>query len=304
VFETLLRLETAVAGLSNRLTNPRSLKLRHLEGMGFMLQVHRLAMAFCVGTALWFGAPIASAQGLIFNLPEDGTAVEYEGTLTQATSADDPDPLTWTCELSIKSVGREEAEFEGKVQPCRWIEIKTLTGKAGAAGIDPGPVGARIYKVLVPESKVIAEPVDAENIPNDMLPIVRGFRRLGEEAVKEITTPALRVYPTISLLTNYSNPDVIATNEVPETLMGSQITAKRMKGQLVMERAESKSTNAGEFWVSTDVPFGLARWVVSVTREEKESTAPRSQFHVVNVVSVDMKLKRIRENVESELVTN
>ncbi len=270
-----------------------------------MLPLNRLVIALCVVAVSWFGAPIANAQGLIFNLPADGTAVEYEGTLTQATSADDPDPLTWTCELSIKSVGQEEAEFEGKVQPCRWIEIKTLTGKAGAAGIDPGPVGARIYKVLVPESKVIAESVDAENIPNDMLPIVRGFRRLGEEAVKEITTPALRIYPTISLLTNYVSPEVIATNDVPEIILqGQQITAKRMKGQLVMERAESKSTNNGEFWVSTDVPFGLARWIVSVTREEKESTAPRSEFHVVNVVSVDMKLKRIRENVESELVTN
>ena len=76
-----------------------------------------------------------------------------------------------------------------------------------------------------------------------------------------------------------------------------------MKGKLVMERAESKSTNEAEFWVSSDVPFGLARWIVSVTREEKESTAPRSEFHVVNVVSVDMKLTRLRDNVDSELVT-
>ena len=269
-----------------------------------MLQLNRLAIALSVAAILWTGAPRATAQGLIFHLPEDGKGVEYEGTLTQATGPDDQAPLTWTCELSIKSVGREEAEFEGKIQPCRWIEIKTLTGTAGAAGIDPGPVGARIYKVLVPESKIIAEPVDADDIPNDMLPIVRGFRRLGEEAVKEIKTPTLRVYPTISLLTNYVSPEVIATNDVPEVILqGQQITAKRMKGKLVMERAESKSTNEGEFWVSTDVPFGLARWIVSVTREEKESTAPRTEFHVVNVVSVDMKLKRIRDNVESELVT-
>ena len=45
-----------------------------------------------------------SAQGLIFHLPEDGSMVEYEGTLTQATSVDDEAPLTWTCELTIKSV--------------------------------------------------------------------------------------------------------------------------------------------------------------------------------------------------------
>ena len=270
-----------------------------------MLQLNRLTAAMSVVATCFFFAPYADAQGLIFNLPEDGSAVEYEGTLTQATGPDDQAPLSWTCELSIKSVGREEAEYEGTVQPCRWIEIKTLTGKAGAAGIDPGPVGARIYKVLVPESKIIAETVDKDNIPNDMLPIVRGFRRLGEEAVKEIKTPALRVYPTISLLTNYVSPEIVATNAQPDTILqGMEIEAKQIKGKLVMERAESKSTNEGEYWVSDTVPFGLARWVVSVTREEKESTAPRADFHVVNVVSVDMKLKRIRANAESELVTN
>ena len=269
-----------------------------------MLQLNRLAIAVTVVAMSCGFTSSAKAQGLIFNLPEDGTAVEYEGTLTQATGPDDQEPLSWTCELSIKSVGSEDAEYNGLVQPCRWIEIKTLTGKAGAAGIDPGPVGARIYKVLVPESKIMDDSVDADNVPNDMLPIVRGFRRLGEEAVKEIKTPALRIYPTISLLTNYDNPEVIATNSQPEvTLQGPPITAKQLKGKMVMERAESRSTNEGEYWVSKDVPFGLARWVVSVTREEKESTAPRADFRVVNIVSVDMKLKRQRSDVESELVT-
>lgn len=269
-----------------------------------MRWINQLAMgAVFVGVCV-LNAATATAQGLIFFLPEDGTAVEYEGTLTQSTGEQDTAPLTWTTELSIKSVGKEQAEFEGQVQDCRWIEIKVVTGKSGAAGIDPGPVGARIYKVLVPESKVNAEPVDGDAIPNQMLPIVKGYRRLGEEAIKEIRTPALRVYPTITLLTNYENPEVVATADVPEVLApGLSVTAKRMKGQLVMERPESRSTNTGEYWVTPDVPFGLARWVVSVTREEKESTAPRSDFRPVVTVQVDMKVKRIRQDAESELVT-
>lgn len=255
------------------------------------------------GTCLLTSAA-ASAQGLIFYLPEDGVAVEYEGTLTQSTGAQDPAPLTWTTELSIKSVGREQAEYDGIMQPCRWIEIKVTTGKSGAAGIDPGPVGGRIYKVLVPESKIVPDPVDADGIPNQMLPIVRGFRRLGEEAIKEIRAPALRVYPTITLLTNYEDVEVIATSDIPEVLApGFSVSAKRLKGKFVMERPESRSTNVGEFWVTPEVPFGLARWIVAVTREEKESTAPRSDFRPVSTVQVDMKLKRIRQNAESELVT-
>ena len=269
-----------------------------------MARLNLLAIAFFVSMTLVFSGGPVSAQGLIFNLPEDGKAVEYEGTLTQSTGPDDQAPLQWTCELSIKSVGKEEAEFEGKVQPCRWLEIKTLTGKAGAAGIDPGPVGARIYKVLVPESKIIAEAKDADGIANEMLPIVKGFRRLGEEAVTPITTPALRYYPTISLLTSYAEPEVVASADQPETLVqGETFSAARMKGKLVMESQKTRSTNEGEYWVSENIPFGLARWIVTVTTDAKDSAAPVSEFKPVTIKKVDMKLRRIRDNVESELVT-
>jgi hypothetical protein len=247
----------------------------------------------------------ANAQGLLFNMPEDGMAAEYEGKLTQAKNAGDTDPLTWTRELTIKSVGSEDAEYNGVVQPCRWIEIKITTGVAGAAGIDPGPVGARLYKVLVPESKVIPNTKDSDSIPNHMIPIVKGYRRLGEEAYREITASALRIYPTISLLTNYDEPETLAAAEVPDVLaQGVSVSARHMKGQMIMERADSRSTNIGEYWVSPEVPFGLARWIVTVTRESKETTAPREDFQVVSVVNIDMKLKRIRSGAESELVTN
>ena len=269
-----------------------------------MVRVKALAIAVTLCVAFTFGERTVSGQGLIFHLPEDGKAVEYEGTLTQATGPDDQSPLSWTCELSIKSVGQEQAEFGGKLQPCRWLEIKTLTGKAGAAGIDPALVGARIYKVLVPESKIVDGWQDADGIPNEMMPIVRGFRRLGEEEVQPITTPALRFYPTISLLTSYQNPEVVATSDTPEILLqGQSITARRMRGKFVMERSKSRSTNEAEYWVSSDVPFGLARWIVTVTTDEKDSAAPVSEFKPTIIKKVDMKLRRIRDNAESELVT-
>jgi hypothetical protein len=269
-----------------------------------MARLNPAAILITLCAFITSGAGSAVGQSLIFQLPQDGTAVEYEGTLTQSTGPDDAQPLEWTCELSIKSVGQENAVFEGTEQPCRWIEIKTLTGKAGAAGIDPGPVGARIYKILVPESRVIAGQTDADGIPNDMLPIVRGFRRLGEEAVKEIRTPVLRTYPTITYLTHYQQLEEVASADVPEVILqGANITARRMKGVTRMERSENRSTNEGEYWVSSDVPFGLARWIVTVTREEKPSAAPVAEFKPVNIVKVDMKLKSIRENAESELVT-
>ncbi|MEZ6060968.1 MAG: hypothetical protein R3C19_11450 [Planctomycetaceae bacterium] len=248
----------------------------------------------------------APAQGLIFNLPQDGIGIEYEGTFVQENFRPDiPDGkevLSFTRELSIKSVGREDAEFEGTRQPCRWIEIKTVTGTAGAAGIDPGPVGATIYKVLIPESKVIDTAVDADSIPNDQLPIVKGFQRLGENPVKPMTSRALRVYPTMTQLTNYSSPEVVTESEVPQTKAGQSFPSKHLKGELTIESTRMRSTNTGDYWVAADVPFGLVRWEVKVTQEEKESTAPRDQFREVAAVTTVMSVKRILNNAESELV--
>jgi len=269
-----------------------------------MVRLKPLAIAVTLCVAFTFGEGAASAQGLIFHLPEDGKAVEYDGQLTQQSGPDDLSPLVWDCKLTIKSVGQEQAEFEGKVQACRWLEIKSLTGTSEAGVINPGIVGARLYKVLVPESKIVGEWTDADGIPNEMLPIVRGFRRLGEEEVKPISTPALRYYPTISLLTSYPDPETIATNDTPEILLkGQSITARHMKGRLAMESQKLRSVNEGEFWVSKDVPFGLARWTVTVTTYEKDSAAPVSEFKPTITKKVDMKLSKISDGAESELVT-
>ncbi len=262
---------------------------------------------FFVG-CFFVGSISCSAQGLIFSLPEDGTGVEYEGKVTQETVRpeleDRKETLTWNRELSIKSVGREDVEYNGKIQPCRWIEIKVVTGTAEASGIDAGPAGARIYKVLVPESKVIDTSVDAEAIPNSVLPIVKGFRRLGEEQVEPIRSRGLVVYPTLCLLANYETPVLVSRSESIANIAGSEsFDSRHMKGETVRERTDSRSTNVGEFWVSGDVPFGLAAWSVTVTRESKSSTEDRAKFRPVSSVTSDMRLRQIVRAAESELIT-
>ena len=171
--------------------------------------------------------------------------------------------------------------------------------------MDPGPVGSRLYKILVPESVIIGQPQDADNIPNQVLPIITGFRRTGENAAVPLKAAAIRFYPTICLLANYSEPQTLATAEVPEIIAeGLSVSARHLQGEEVIERPESRSTNKADYWVSDQVPFGLARWIVTIEREIKESAAPRSDFKKHATVSVDMKLRRIRTDAESELVTN
>ncbi|MCH2201107.1 MAG: hypothetical protein MK102_03995 [Fuerstiella sp.] len=217
---------------------------------------------------------------------------------------DGRETLTWNRELSVKSVGREYAEYNGESQPCRWIEIKVVTGTSGATGIDAGPAGSRIYKILVPESKVMDVPVDAESIPNAVLPIVKGFRRVGEDQAEQINSRGLVVYPTLCLLANYESPNEVSRSE-PVDSIGRRETfdSRHMKGKTVRERPESRSTNTGDFWVSHEVPFGLARWSVQVVRELKGSTEDRANFRQISSVSCEMKVREILRVAESELVT-
>ena len=264
----------------------------------------------CAVVAIYCSASDVNAQGLIFSIPEDGSGIEYAGTVSyetiRADIAEGKETITKARELSIKSVGVEDADFEGVTQPCRWIEIKVTTGTKGEAGIDPGPVGSRIYKFLVPESKLIGKATDADSIPNIVLPIVKGYRRSGEAAVRPMKSRAIAIYPTICQLTHYPEPEVVAETESPQTRLGESsgrsFNAKHLKGRKVMERPSSRSTNEGNFWVSDEAPFGLVRWEVTVTQEKKESTATRDTFQEVSTTTCEMSVSKIEANAESELV--
>ncbi len=248
----------------------------------------------------------AAAQGLLFYLPEDGTGVEYEGQVIQETLRpeleDGREELQWTRSLTIKSVGREDAEFEGTVQPCRWIEIKTVTGTAGAGGVDPGLVGMRIYRILVPEQEITDRSADDQGIPRIVLPIVRGFRRLGEESVEPIGSRGITFYPTLTLLAHYENPEVVSDAESVSSISGQDtFDAQHLRGRFVRERPDARSINTADYWISRDVPFGLAAWSVKVVRETKGSTDLRDSFEVVSTTTCNMKVREILDAVEPEL---
>src|SRR4051794_41065281 len=156
------------------------------------------------------GAGSAQAQGLIWELPPEGTLVHYEGTITQtnfrldAPGAEDKGDVTaqWVGHLTIKSLKSETAEFNGKQQPCRWLEFIVATGKS-EEGLKAGPVGERIYRVLVPESRVIPATVDPQNIPLAFLPIVKGTQKLGDKPATPIKNGVLQIYPLIALVMNH-----------------------------------------------------------------------------------------------------
>jgi hypothetical protein len=256
----------------------------------------------------WLVLPAApaSAQILIWSIPkENGAWVRFEGTYRQTRSrpnaAAGDESLEWRSELTISDVGREKATFDGqKDVPCRWVEFKSLT-KPNGLEKQPGPGDTFIYKVLIPEDRVIGKTVDSDNIPVTYLPIVKGWRKVGERDAKPVTEKALAVYPTIALVTYY--PDLTAEGGASETLQlgGTQVAARLHKGTRVFQKATSRSTNSASLWLSDEVPFGLARFQVTLTQEQKELAATADEFKRASLTEVEMAVVATGNDARSEL---
>jgi hypothetical protein len=248
----------------------------------------------------------ASAQGLLWSLPEDGTWVRYYGTTKNVQerpeSSEGALELSWLSELTIKSVGKETAEYRGAPTECRWIEFKLVNGYQSAAGISPGPYGTRIYKVLVPESRVLGKLVDGDDIPATFIPIIKGYRKLGEQEAQPVKEKVLAVYPILSLFAYYKNfaPAGDGMEDVDLPQLGS-VPAKAYKGSKTLEGPVSRSVNEGEIWLSSEVPFGWAKYHVKVVREEKESAAPPDEYKKTAELDVTMEAVEKGTDAQSEI---
>jgi hypothetical protein len=266
-------------------------------------------LTFVIALVVGFGgvaAPQAAAQGLIWKLPPDGTWIRYEGTYQQIESRSNTGgtdlTIQWIQHLTIKSIGQQEVEIDGKNVPCRWLEFKAQTGKKSEAGINPGPVGASIYKVLVPENRVIGKLADDETIPVSFLPIVKGYRKDGEKPVEEMTSSVLQIYPKIALIRHYTTLEKEGDAEALEVGIGS-VTAQKWKGKHEAENLENHTVHESELWRSDDVPFGMAQWTVKLTMERKGKNEPRSAFKQESQTVVEMKALETGTDAKSEIET-
>ena len=258
-------------------------------------------------TLCWLGISAnASAQGLVWRLPaEDGTWVKFVGTYKNQQARPDSNEgdleLTWKKELTISSVGQETVQIDGKPTACRWVEFKSVVGIATEEGLKPGPFSTRIYKVLIPEDRVIGKLLDSQNLPVTYLPIVRGFRKIANREPTAVTEKVLAVYPMLSMLTHY--PEFAIVEKEPQDLqipLGN-VPARLCKGTEKLQNATNRSTNTAQLWLSDDVPFGLARWTVEILREKKDSTAPADAFKQAAKLTEEMAAVEKGTGAQSEI---
>ncbi len=257
---------------------------------------------------LVFSARPVAAQNLIASLPaEDGAWVRLEGDHVEKKSrsegGDGDLELPWRSELTIKSVGKEEAEVNGQTVACRWIEFKSefkaVQSAAKEGAIQPDPFGTRIYKVLVPEQAVTINAKDEQGLPITFIPVVKGYRKIASREPQPVTEKVLVVYPMVSLLTQY--PNWTAGESVNVDSPNGALASTEWKGSRVLSSSTLRSSNEGQLFVSEQVPFGVARVKVKVQRFEKDNTAAEDAFKLAAEINSDLIAVETGTDAQSDL---
>jgi len=247
----------------------------------------------------------ASAQGLIWSLPEDGKFATYSGMYTlndvQTGTKNEDIATSWKRQLTIKSVGTADADFQGASTTCRWVEFKLIDAKTEDTKLVAGPVGEVIYKVLIPESGVVGKVLDDKNLFVNHIPIIRGYRKVGAGEVETLPAGALQVYPVLTLLMHYRE---ITSEGDDNVQVGGVQTAEKLSGKETLESRELRIINNATLWRNTDVPFGLVKWEVTQVREKKASTEPRSTFVKASEVKTSMTLDQLGDGAQTDLPDN
>ena len=265
-----------------------------------------LSVAVCAGGLVAVDARPACAQALVWSLPpQDATWVRFEGTYKtrqarRGANQNDVE-LEWRAELTIKSVGREQAMYDGRPTMCRWLEFKSVTGKESDQGLQPGPSGTRIYKILVPEERGLGRLTDADGIPMDVLPRAKGSRKIGDRDVEPMRDRVFSAYPMITLLTYYPNMKGANPQPEPPVLPTGDVATRAFSGSVVLESDTIRSTNQGTIWLTREIPFGVAKFQATVNRLEKDITATKDQFKPASDTTVEMTIVAIGNDARTEI---
>lgn len=259
--------------------------------------------------ALLFGclavASSANAQGLLWNLPESGTWVRYSGQYRQVTlrpqSEDGDLSLQWQRVLEIRCLNRVQAKYRGKEQPCVWLEFEIVTGQQVDGQLEAGPGAKRQYKILVPESVVLGKETLNADIPQGFIPIVEGYRQMGNGKVEPMPAKVFQIFPVLSQVSINENAKVVAQEEV--TVSSGTYQTDRIECSCAIENASSRTSNQTRLWVSEKAPFGPVKWTVRIDREEKNAVDKREQFQKHAEITVQMEAVQTGSDATSKIVT-
>ena len=246
--------------------------------------------------------PAARAGGLVWNLPAPGTEARYEGEITQTLTGRDNQTteIARLRRVTVRSLEAETAEYRGEQVPARWLEFVAETGTPGERGLDPGPAGRVVYKILTPESAIAPDLTDERGVPRAFLPVLRGWRQVGDGEPAELG-PAFRAYPAVCLLTEFEPDEILERTDDAADVPAGRFEGTRFRAKLVEESRTARVTHEANWLLSDAAPFGPAEWSATVVRETKDALADRDTFAESSRTVSKMELVEVADDARGEL---
>lgn len=188
----------------------------------------------------------AHADGLIYQLPADGTAALFE---TETNFLLDGQDRSVKGTLSIASVGQQVVDNE----TCRWIEVKSVTNAGGSERIT-------IAKCLIPEQHLARG-------KSPVAHVVRGWIKSGDgepQEVKELKSPGARIL-SMALAGPGANLIELESSEIDGKL--GKLACQGEAGDLDFQRDSLSVALHYETRLHEKAPFGVvsALWKFDVT---------------------------------------
>lgn len=246
---------------------------------------------------------LCSAQGILWNLPEVGTQVNYEGTVSQELLRDPSvgENLShqWEKQLELRCVGEQQAEFEGQTVDCRWIEIESKTGTRVDGNLDMGPGAHRILKLLVPVNAVSLKLTKSNGLPKTTLPILKGYQLIDQGTAEPISSNYVSLYPLISQvsISHHAEQATGASESVGVDSFESEI----FRDKTSEESKTRKIENQTQVTVGPEMPFGAMMWEVEISTYSKGASVPVDGFVQVSTLTEQMQAVSISQNAQAAI---
>ncbi len=190
-------------------------------------------------------APRALADGLITQLPDDGSWAEFELKLTLTENGQQRERSAY---LRLSSIGHDEHQG---IQ-CRWVELQVTRTEP--------PQPDEVTKILVPEESLRSGQVTVASL-------IRGWRKPADEEATELDKdrPRLRIGPLALLLSgSFSDPKKIEKEEIKVESLGSLACDKATsKHDLPISPTENLPADL-TIWRHSKAPFGTVKLRVHI----------------------------------------
>lgn len=178
-----------------------------------------------------FFASAAFADGLVFQLPADGSWARF-GLKGELIRQNNTNPFSGT--VILRSVGKIEESGE----KCRWVEIELLLGD-----------DKTIYKLLVPEKGL-------KKGENPLAQSIRAWIQHASDAPEKLTEPHKAPFLPALLGAPLSDAKTLEDQEIENAKLG-MLKCKRISGKRKQERDDGlviESTH--ELCLHEKAPFG------------------------------------------------